>query len=226
MQRVQRYADTDVPLALDEITAGAARLIPGAQYAAVTVTTDKGTVDTAASTHRYPAILDDVQHNLQEGPYFQTAADQNPIRIDALGRESRWPRYRDVALRRTPIRAVMTFGLLSSTHFLGTLNVYSDTPDAYDDEAFDIAQAYATHASLAWDALRRKEQFATALATRDIIGQAKGIIMERYRCGADHAFGLLTKLSQETNRPLRDIARQLVDADRPIPDVDDAGANV
>ncbi|UVF80423.1 GAF and ANTAR domain-containing protein [Gordonia mangrovi] len=225
MTRVQRHADTDVPLALDELAAGAAELIPGAQYAAVTVATDNNIVDTPAATHRYPAILDDIQHDVREGPYLQLAMDKEPIRIDDLEQETRWPTYCRLALERTPIRSLLKFPLASSTHTLGALTVCSDTPHAYDEHAFDVAHAYATHASLAWDALRRKEQFATALATRDIIGQAKGIIMERYRCSADHAFGLLKKLSQETNRPLRDVARQLVDADAPMAEADDAGVN-
>ena len=59
-----------------------------------------------------------------------------------------------------------------------------------------------------------------ALSGADIIGQAKGIIMERYSCDAEHAFDLLKRLSQETNNPLRDLARQLVESDRPNADPD------
>ncbi|MCF3938686.1 GAF and ANTAR domain-containing protein [Gordonia tangerina] len=223
MERVQRHAETDVSLALDDLAVGAAELIPGAQYAAVTVTTEKNIVDTPASTHCNPAILDDIQHSVHEGPYLQLVADKEPIRIDDLAQETRWPTYCRLALERTPIRSLLKFPLAGSTHTLGALTVCADNPHAFDEDAFDVGHAYATHASLAWDALRRKEQFAIALATRDIIGQAKGIIMERYRCSADHAFGLLKKLSQESNRPLRDVARQLVDVDAPVAEAGDAG---
>jgi GAF domain-containing protein len=216
MHRVQRHADSDIPLALDEIAAGAAQLIPGAQYAAITVTGDDGAVATPASTHRYPEILDDVQYEGHVGPSVDAARDRVIVRIDDLTQDGRWPQYRVNALERTPIRSVLVFPLTARTHALGALGVYSDRAHAFDDAAFAVAQAYATHASLAWDAVRRKEQFQAALATRDIIGQAKGMIMERYGCDSDHAFDLLKRLSQETNTRLRDLARQLVEADRPV----------
>lgn len=220
MRRVQRHADTDIPLALDEITAGAAELIPGAEYAAITMTGDNGEVETAAATHRLAAILDDVQFNQQDGPCYETTRRQTIVRIDDLEQDVRWPRFRENGLQRTPIRSVLMLPLMNHTQTFGALDVYSDRAHAFDDDAFAVAQAYATHASLAWDALRRKEQFMAALATRDIIGQAKGIIMERYSCDAEHAFDLLKRLSQETNNPLRDLARQLVETDRPNADPD------
>ena len=69
---------------------------------------------------------------------------------------------------------------------------------------------FAAHSSVAWNSARRDEQFRHALASRDIIGQAKGMIMERYGVDAVQAFEVLRKLSQDSNVPLVEVARGLV----------------
>ena len=81
-----------------------------------------------------------------------------------------------------------------------------------------MAVALGAHAAIALSAARRSEQFHSALFTRDAIGQAKGIIMERYKIGADAAFELLTRLSQDSNTPLAQIAQELIEADFPPAD--------
>lgn len=68
----------------------------------------------------------------------------------------------------------------------------------------------ATHAALAWHMVRRDEQFRSALASRDVIGQAKGMLMERFDLDAVRAFELLKRLSQNMNTPLADVAQQVV----------------
>ena len=74
---------------------------------------------------------------------------------------------------------------------------------------------FATHMAVAWNSARRDEQFRMALASRDTIGQAKGMIMERYGIGAIQAFEMLRKLSQDSNMPLARIAQELVEKSRP-----------
>ncbi len=56
-------------------------------------------------------------------------------------------------------------------------------------------------------------QLRSALASRDVIGQAKGVLMVVHACSADEAFAMLRELSQRTNVKLRDVAARLV-ADR------------
>lgn len=85
---------------------------------------------------------------------------------------------------------------------MGALNLYAEHPDAFDTESEDLGFVYATHAALAWNTLRRTVQFRDALASRDIIGQAKGMLMERYRLSADEAFDRLRQLSQHSNTRL------------------------
>ena len=93
---------------------------------------------------------------------------------------------------------------------------YAERPHAFDAASEDLGFVYVTHAALAWNALRRAtSSSASALASRDIIGQAKGMIMERFQIDAVEAFDLLRQLSQQSNIPVAGISRRLVEADHP-----------
>jgi AmiR/NasT family two-component response regulator len=81
----------------------------------------------------------------------------------------------------------------------------------FGTETREIGLVFAAHSSVAWNAARRDEQFKKALASRDVIGQAKGMLMERYGVSAIQAFDLLRKLSQDSNTPLMQIAADLVE---------------
>ena len=85
---------------------------------------------------------------------------------------------------------------------------------AFDDDSVELGLVYAAHTSVAWNSMRREQQFRSALASRDVIGQAKGMLMERFNIDAVAAFQLLRRLSQESNTRLVDIAERLV-ATRP-----------
>ena len=89
-------------------------------------------------------------------------------------------------------------------------NVYSESANAFDNESKTIGLIFAAHSSVAWNSARRDEQFKSALASRDVIGQAKGMIMERYGVDAVQAFELLRKLSQDSNVALIKVATKLV----------------
>ncbi|MEX5721243.1 ANTAR domain-containing protein [Geodermatophilus maliterrae] len=56
---------------------------------------------------------------------------------------------------------------------------------------------------------RDLNHLTTALSSRDLIGQAKGILMERYKITAEMAFALLARTSQDTNRKLHEVAASL-----------------
>ncbi len=187
----------------------AAREVPGAHYAGITLAHHARTVRTLASTHDYPVILDDIQQRHLEGPCLSGAWVHDTVKITDMHTETRWPKYQRDARRETPIRSVMSFRLFTSQTTLGALNVYSEEQGVFDDTSEEIGYILATHAALAWDTVRRDEQFRSALASRDAIGQAKGIIMERFDVDAVRAFGMLRKLSQDTNTPLVEVARRL-----------------
>lgn len=200
---------------LDELTRSAARFVPGAHYAGITVVRPTGEIETVAATHHYAVALDDVQRHHRQGPCLSAGWQYRIIRIDDLSAEERWPRYRNAALALTPIRSVLSLQLFADPKSIGALNFYAETTQVFDDESVELGLVFATHTALVWNIVLRNEQFHSALASRDIIGQAKGMIMERFDVDAVHAFELLKRLSQNSNTPLAEIARRLVDANHP-----------
>jgi hypothetical protein len=215
VDRLQRRAATDFESALRSINETTVDSVPGAQYAGITLVNTEGKVSTLASTHAYADWLDDIQRDVNEGPCLSAAWNQHVLRIDDLASDSRWPRYRQQALQRTPLRSIVSFQLFGHDKSIAALNIYAEPARAFDDEAVELGLVFAAHTTVAWNMMRRQEQFTSALASRDIIGQAKGILMERFGIDAMAAFELLRRLSQESNTRLADIAHRLVESERP-----------
>jgi hypothetical protein len=213
IDELQRRAETDFESALREINATTVLSVPGAQYAGVTRVSSEAQVTTLAPTHAYPQWLDDVQRDVNQGPCLSAAWNQHVIRIDDLAQDDRWPKYRDAALQRTPVRSVVSFQLFGDAKNIAALNLYAEPARAFDDESIELGLIFAANTTVAWNMLRRHEQFSSALASRDLIGQAKGILMERFGINALAAFELLRKLSQESNTKLADIATRLIDTE-------------
>jgi transcriptional regulator with GAF, ATPase, and Fis domain len=214
VQALQQQS-TDVESVLEELTENAARSVPAAQYAGITIATRDGKVKTAWATGQPPALLDEIQQRYQEGPCLSAAWEQHMIRIDDISQEQRWPSYCRDALQQTPIRSILSFQLFGDHHTMGALNFYAEKPGVFDDEAVELGLVVATHTALAWNLVRRDEQFRSALASRDIIGQAKGMIMERFKINAVQAFELLKRLSQNSNTAVAVVARELVESEWP-----------
>jgi GAF domain-containing protein len=210
VQALHGRSDTDSETVIAELAEHAAIEIPGAQYAGITITRNGKQIETPAATHMYPMLLDKIQQRHAEGPCLSAAWEEKTIHVADLETDERFPRYRQDALAETPIRSIMAFQLFIAGETMGALNVYSETSNVFDDESRNIGLVFAAHSSVAWNSARREEQFKKALASRDVIGQAKGMIMERYGVDAVQAFDLLRKLSQDSNVPLIKVATDLV----------------
>jgi hypothetical protein len=202
--------DPDSDTVIAELAEHAAVEVPGAQYAGVTVTRNGRYIDTPAATQKWPILLDEIQQRHREGPCLTAAWEEKTIHVADLETDTRFPLYRQDALAETPIRSIMAFQLFIADETMGALNVYAERPHIFGPEAREIGLIFAAHSSVAWNSARRDEQFKRALASRDTIGQAKGIIMERYGVDAVQAFTLLRKLSQDSNVPLIQIATDLL----------------
>src|ERR1700687_432116 len=196
-------ADSDTVIA--ELAEHAAVEIPGAQYAGVTVIRNAKYIDTPAATHKWPILLDEIQQRHREGPCLTAAWEEKTIHVADLEADDRFPRYRRDALEQTPIRSIMAFQMFIAGETMGALNVYAVQPHAFGQGSKAIGLIFAAHSSVAWTAARRDEQFKRALASRDSIGQAKGMIMERYGVDAVQSFEVLRKLSQDSNVPLMQV---------------------
>jgi GAF domain-containing protein len=203
-----QYSD-GISKPLGELIATAAKSVPGAQHAAITIVGRDG-VQTVVATARYPMVLGKFRQHHDAGPCDAATWTHEVIRIDDVSVEQRWRGYcRDIA-GESPIRSILSFRLFVEHHSMGLLTFYSDQPHAFDNESMEIGLVMATHTALAWNTLRRDEQFRSALASRDVIGQAKGMIMERFQMDAVQAFQLLSRLSQNSNTPVVEIAYQIV----------------
>jgi GAF domain-containing protein len=208
-----RDSNRSTPKTLEEVLRSAIRLVDGADSGCIT-TVVKGERSIVASTDELAEELCRRQYESGEGPVATEVRHFDVVVADDLGVESRWPQFAANAVDQG-IRSLVAFQLYSNGDDVGALVLYSSHAKAFGPDALAAGEALAAHAAVALLGARDNEQFRAGLASRDIIGQAKGMIMERYRIDASQAFDLLTKLSQQQNIPLRKVAEELVEAERP-----------
>jgi GAF domain-containing protein len=182
--------------------------VPGAQYAGISQVSGKVFATTAASDELIER-LDQLQYETGEGPGLDAARRHQTLRCDDLGTETRWPRFAPQAAK-LGVRSVLSFQLFVRDESIGALSLYSARPAAFDSASESTGILLASHAALAMAAARTQAGLLTAMDSREIIGQAKGILMERYKIRGVEAFGLLVASSQAMNRKLRDVAEHLV----------------
>jgi GAF domain-containing protein len=203
-------APRSVEAVLSDVTAAALELIPGAETAGVLLIAKGGKFESLAGTSDLPHQLDELQMKYNEGPCVEAALDELIVRTDDFREEQRWPRYSEGVVE-IGVLSGLSFKLYTSDRTAGALNLFSFKPNAFDAEAETIGAVLAAHAAAAILASRQGQQLESALSTRDRIGQAKGIVMERYGVDDVRAFDMLRRLSQESNTKLVDIARRVIE---------------
>lgn len=194
---------------LAAVTAAAVEYIDGVDYADVMLVREQS-FESWAPTAPLVTELDAVQLRFDEGPCLHSARTDTVVHCPDLGDDARWPRFAAAAVD-AGVRRMMSFPLYRNRHGGGALNLMGRGTAAVDREGQAIAATLATHAAIALIAAERLYQFETALASRDLIGQAKGIVMERFHLDADAAFTLITRLSQETNTPVKTLAGRIAE---------------
>lgn len=205
----QRYGQADdVESALREINDASVASIPGAVHAGITVVDDAGVITTLAATHRHARHLDDVQRQVGEGPCLSAAWTHHTIVIEDLATEQRWPRFCAAALNRTPVRSVLSIRLHAGQD-IAALNFQAHSPGVFDEELVELGLHHAAHTMAAWNLMDRDRHIRSDLASREAIGQANGILMERFAINAVTAFEVLRTLSQRSEMTLADIAARI-----------------
>ena len=134
--------------------------------------------------------------------------EHQTVRLADIAADQRWPEFTRRAAH-LGLRSMLSFQLYVVRDNLGALNLYSDEPGAFTDESEYIGLMFAAHAAVALIGAQQQQNMTLAVSMRDLIGQAKGILMERHRITAEQAFDLLVRASQRTNTKLADIARVL-----------------
>jgi len=203
-------APRSVEQVLADVTAAAMELIPGTDTAGVLLIGKGGKFDSVAGTSDLPQRLDELQMLFNEGPCVEAALDELIVRTDDFRSEDRWPKY-SPAVVEIGVLSGVSFKLYTADRTAGALNLFSFTPHAFDAESETTGVILAAHAAAAILASRQGEQLESALSTRDRIGQAKGIIMERFGVDELQAFEMLRKLSQDSNTRLIEVAQRVID---------------
>lgn len=200
------YRAQDATDACERVLEACTGLVEGCTHATLTLTTG-GRIVTPASTGPSAQILDDLQRELGEGPCLQAIrADRNVVSAD-LEQDPRWPRFGPAAARRG-IGSVVASRLFTDDRTTGALNVFG-AAGAFDTAAQDRIAVLAAHAAVAIDAARTRENLHEAVRSRQVIGEAIGILRERYGITSEQAFDRLTRASQHLNIKLRSIAEHL-----------------
>lgn len=209
------HTDLTVDALLLEVTERAVAVLPGVDHAGVTLVDRRGQLQSTAATGPIPKEIDALQERLRQGPCLEAIWQHQTVRVDDFSVEERWPELAAAVVADTPVRSSLSVQLYTDDTELGALNMYSERTEMVTHGLEDMALALGAHAAIALSGARRSDQFRSALASRDLIGQAKGVIMERFTVNAVAAFRLLTKLSQDRNEALVSVARQLLEKDFP-----------
>jgi hypothetical protein len=200
---------TDLNATLIGVTAAAVRHIRGADSADILILAPPEGYESIAATSPLPARLDEFQHDFNEGPCLDAAIGQPLVRCDDLRSDSRWPRFSKSAIQ-AGVHSVLSFQLYTYGTRRAAMNLLGFERNAFTMEAEAYAGMIATHAATALIAHNKELEFQSALASRDVIGQAKGMVMERFGINAVQAFELLVRLSQNSNTRVADIAAEVV----------------
>ena len=208
-------ADGSVDETLDHVVRLAVATIEGCDVAGVFLAERDG-ITTRAHTSPLVADIDALQHRTDEGPCLDAVTDGIPYYASDLVQEHRWPKFSPLAAA-AGIRSVFAVPLLTPGP-VGALNLYAHLPEAFGvvDRARGVllaalASSAVSNAQTHADEERRAANLQAALITREVIGQAQGILMERERITATQAFDVLRRASQHLNRKLHEIAETLVD---------------
>jgi GAF domain-containing protein len=198
----------DFDAILSRITSAAVEVLPDVDYASITVKHADGSIITVAPTDPLVLEMDAAQYQLREGPCYEAAVDVAHVIAPDMATDSRFPRYGPYVVGKG-IHAQAGLRLFDAPASQGALNLYSRTTGTFEDFA-SLAALFAHQAAIAIGYAREIADLNDAIRTRTTIGQAVGIIMERYELNDERAFAFLTRLSQHRNVKLRIIAAEIV----------------
>lgn len=206
------YRGSDPTTVYQAVADAAVRLVPGCDHACVTLRQQHRYI-TVGATDDVARRVDELERESNNGPCLDAIVDEayqcDPDLLDG----SQWPELARRAVAETPVRGMIGYRLLADGRKVGALNLFSDTPNAFDTDSADtgaILAAFASVAVLAAEEHRRADELQHGLETNREIGKAIGLLMAAHQITSDEAFQVLRRASSELNRKLADIARELV----------------
>jgi GAF domain-containing protein len=195
--------------------------VRGCDFAGLSFVQARRDITTRASTGELVADADRLQYETREGPCLDAIWERQTIYSADLGEDPRWPTWGPRVEEETGARSVLAFQLFTNEDTLGALNLYSRAKDGFDDADRDDGLALAAHIAIAVAGALEAKNLSAALDSRTVIGQASGIVMERFDVTPHVAFAVLSRVSQHENVKLREVAQEIV-ATRKVPSVDES----
>jgi GAF domain-containing protein len=205
----ETLSPADLDATLSQITSAAVEVLPEVDMCSITILHADGTLVTAAPTDPVLLRIDEHQYKLQEGPCYNAATHEDQVVSVDLADDERFPRYAAVALDEG-IRSQIGVRLYDDRKSHGALNLYSRQPGAFEGVA-SLSRLFAHQAAQAIGYAQEIGNLGEAVRTRTVIGQAVGIVMERYSLDDQRAFAFLQRLSSHRNVKLRQVAQEFVD---------------
>jgi GAF domain-containing protein len=209
------HSEHTVDRTLQLVTELTERTVRSASAVSVTLAGKNGAFTPNAS-ETIARTLDEVQYETGDGPCLNALSERHSVNASLADSDGRWPEF-TLAAKTNDIGSILSVPLMVKDRSLGALNIYSRDTHLFDHTEEATASLLAQQAAAVLanavafaDATALNSQLLDALETRDLIGQAKGILMAREQCDASTAFDILRRASQRTNRKLRDIAADLV----------------
>ncbi|HWU20848.1 MAG TPA: GAF and ANTAR domain-containing protein [Nocardioides sp.] len=150
---------------------------------------------------------DQLQLEYEAGPAWEAACDRRTVHVpDTQEAETVWGE----ALALLGIRSAISVRMWTANSTLGAISFYAHRPRAFDANSVAVAEIIGRHASIALASARSEESLHQAIDGRKLVGQAQGILMERFELDDRQAFDVLRRYSQSTNTKLIEVARLLV----------------
>ena len=214
IETARRLSKTLTPGDLDHtlrrITAAAVEVLPEVDMASITIKHADGSLETVAPTHDVLCEVDAAQYELQEGPCYDAAVNTTHVISPDLAADERFPGYAKTAVA-AGIRAQVGLRLFDTQSSQAALNLYSRDVGSFEDmEA--LSALFAHQSAMAIEYAQEIQDLQEAAGTRATIGQAVGIVMERYELSEQRAFAFLTRLAQQHDVKLHLVAKEFVAA--------------
>lgn len=203
------YSDRTPSGHLDRIVRTAVAEIDGARWVTVMVP-NNGVMTTVAASDRIAQLIDQTQRDTDDGPVLTMPPLAGAVvhSCDLIA-DRRWPRFAPLA-HQLGAGAALCHRIGTRAGPAGVLSVYADRPYAFSVDSDRVARLLAVYAGIALDAEALQRNLRVAARSRDLIGQAKGILMERLRVSPDEAFATLVARSQTHRMSVGDVADHLV----------------
>ncbi|GAA2102214.1 GAF and ANTAR domain-containing protein [Microlunatus panaciterrae] len=209
---IDMVSQPDVAQTLDTVVQNAVQAT-AADGAGVLLIRPGQVVQTAAASDEVVRRAEALQSACGEGPCLQAIWSHDTFLVRDTRADERWPRWA-AGVAELGWRCILGVRLFTKQTTIGALNLFSQSVDAFDPDDVDVAEIFGQHASLALMAAQEDAGLRAAIGAKHLIGQAQGILMERYGIDADRAFAVLRRHSQDSNVKLRTVAEQVIETRR------------